>query len=276
MPWEGGQIFVADVIVSDDQESLSTSNAKHIAGEKGKVATGYPSWANNNTLLFTSDESGYSNPWKFDVARGKASPIFAQPIAQDFAEPMWSLSMFPYVVTDIAGTQALWTAIKDGRDTFYLVDIEGKIEPRVVETPYVAVHGLKVISRERHEIVFCGQKIDASEDIVGGSISSLAFSSIKPPAAANNVELSPSLVSEPRAITLTVQPGDSPLHVVYYGPHNPNYAGSSIEGERPPCVVHLHGGPTANEAQGLNWKKQYFTTRGWAWCESLSTPTSPY
>jgi hypothetical protein len=64
---------------------------------------------------------------------------------------------------------------------------------------------------------------------------------------------------------LDVGVGGAPLYVVLYSPHNPSYSGSNIPGELPPCVVNIRGGPTDHVAQGLDWKKQYFTTRGWAW-----------
>ena len=30
-------------------------------------------------------------------------------------------------------------------------------------------------------------------------------------------------------------------------------------------MVNVHGGPTSYVAQSLDWRKQYFTSRGWAW-----------
>jgi dipeptidyl aminopeptidase/acylaminoacyl peptidase len=262
MPWQGGQVFVGDIVLEGD--CVSVSNSVRIAGETGKVSAGYPTWANDNTLIFTSDPSGYSNPWKFED--GDASPIFSDPIKEDFAPPMWSLDMFPYSIVDSAGTQALWTAVKDGRDTFYIVDIDGKKSPQQIDTPFVAIRGLRSLSQANGQVVFCGQKVDESENIVQASMSDLqngSFKLLKQPSA--TVKFSKELVSPPRPIALTIPDDGSPLYVVLYSPRNPSYSGSNIPGERPPCVVNIHGGPTDHVAQGLDWKKQYFTTRGWAW-----------
>ncbi|RXW25129.1 hypothetical protein EST38_g726 [Candolleomyces aberdarensis] len=264
MPWQGGQVLIGDVVLEGD--SISVSNSVRIAGETGRISAGYPTWANDNTLIFTSDHSGYSNPWKFEG--GKASPILSQPVKEEFAPPMWSLDMFPYSIVDSAGTQALWTAVKDGRDTFYIVDIGGKNSPQQIDTPFVAIRGLRSLSQTNHEVVFCGQKVDEPETIVQASTSDLqngSFKVLTQPSAA--VKFSKELVSPPRSIALTVPDDGSPLYVVFYGPHNPSYSGSNIPGERPPCVVNVHGGPTAQVGQGLDWKKQYFTTRGWAWLD---------
>jgi hypothetical protein len=35
---------------------------------------------------------------------------------------------------------------------------------------------------------------------------------------------------------------DNLLPVVFYRPTNPAYSGSSIVGEKPPCVINVHGG----------------------------------
>jgi len=57
------------------------------------------------------------------------------------------------------------------------------------------------------------------------------------------------------------------LPVVLYRPTNPAYEGSSIPGEKPPCVINVHGGPTAMATLALSWSKQFFTSRGWAWLD---------
>lgn len=270
MPWQGGQVFVGDVVL--DGDSISVSNPIRVAGETGNVSAGFPTWANDNTLIFTSDHSGYSNPWKYEG--GKASPIFPEPVKEDFAPPMWSLDMFPYSIVDSAGTQALWTPIRNGRDTLLIVDIEGKHPPQHISTPFVTIRGLGSLSRETRQVVFCGQKVDESENIFQAStddLQKLSFNILKPPSV--TVKFSKDLVSPPRPIAFIVPDDGLPLYVIWYAPHNPSYSGSNIPGERPPCVVNIHGGPTAHVTQGLDWKKQYFTSRGWGWYVShISLP----
>jgi len=40
-----------------------------------------------------------------------------------------------------------------------------------------------------------------------------------------------------------------------------------VDGEKPPCVFGVHGGPTGMSNQVLSWSKQYYTSRGWAWAD---------
>jgi dipeptidyl aminopeptidase/acylaminoacyl peptidase len=89
------------------------------------------------------------------------------------------------------------------------------------------------------------------------------FQVLRSTASASGTPLSKDIISLPTPLTLG--PADKPIYAVYYAPKNPEYAGSSIPGEKPPCVVGVHGGPTGLENQGLNLLKQYFTSRGYAW-----------
>ena len=267
MPWEGGEVHIGDVIFGADGEVSVTSDT-HVAGVREKVGAGYPSWLDNETLIFTSDESGFVNPWKF--SQGKASPLFSEPVCEDFGRSFWQLHFFPYAIIDKVGEIALFSALKDGRDVLYLVDLDGGTQPKPVNSPFVVIDNIRTVSLDRGEIVFTGQKTNEKEAIIHCSLSSLAnseFTVLKAaaPVKVGEVQLPLDIISEPQPITLEVPPIGAPLYVVYYPPFNPEYTGSSVAGERPPCIVNVHGGPTGFTPQGLDWGKQYFTSRGWAW-----------
>ena len=263
MPWEGGQIFVGDVSFDADG-ILTIIKETHVAGVKEKISACYPSWANNDTLIFTSDESGYVNPWKYSA--GKAAAIFPEPVTEDFGRPFWSLNWSPYAVIDAEGTKAVFVAIKDGREVLYFVDLLGGSQPRLLESPFVVVNVIRTVSLEKGEFVFNGQALDDKESIFRGSVSpseGLILDSLLK--ASKTVTFPVGIISIPRPLTLKVPPEDELLHVVYYPPQNPEYSGSSVEAELPPCVLNAHGGPTGLSNQALEWKKQYFTSRGWGW-----------
>ena len=266
MPWDGGEVYVADVIVNDD--TLSVKSEIHVAGVRSKVSAGYPSWRNNDTLIFTLDESGYVNPWKY--TNGKASALFPDPIPEDFAPPFWSLSTSPYALIGKEGEFALFCATSNGRDVLYLVDLNGGSPPKLIESPFVVIDAIRTMSLEREEIVFKGQKTDENATILRCSLSSLRkgeFVVLKdaPAVIVDEAPLPHDIISLPQSITLKTLPDNFPLPVIYYSPHNPRYSGSSIEGEKPPCIVSVHSGPTFLEKPGLNWETQYYTSRGWGW-----------
>ena len=63
----------------------------------------------------------------------------------------------------------------------------------------------------------------------------------------------------PRAARLT-GPSGSVVHALVYPPANPAVRGP--DGERPPYIVWVHGGPTAQVVPRLDLEKAFFTSRG--------------
>ncbi|KAL1700855.1 Alpha/Beta hydrolase protein [Schizophyllum commune] len=87
-------------------------------------------------------------------------------------------------------------------------------------------------------------------------------------------ELPRDLVSQPQPMTLTAPDGHD-IHVIFWPPNNSAYAGG-LDGEKPPCVVQAHSGPTGLTPPKLDLEIQYYTTRGWAWLEVNYRGSSGY
>ena len=73
--------------------------------------------------------------------------------------------------------------------------------------------------------------------------------------------LSSAVISQGRAITFPTA-GGRIAHGIFYEPTNPEYV--APEGERPPLIVMIHGGPTSIAGAQLNLRYQYWTSRGFA------------
>ena len=56
--------------------------------------------------------------------------------------------------------------------------------------------------------------------------------------------------------------GGKTAHALFYAPHNPDH--TAPDGERPPLLVRVHGGPTAHVTSRLDREIQFFTSRGFA------------
>ncbi|KAF9073509.1 alpha/beta-hydrolase [Rhodocollybia butyracea] len=262
MPWDNSEIVLVDITLTDS--GLTFSNATTIARDG---SNSFPSWASNNTLCWVSDISGFINPWKYDVRNAQAMPILPSPVKEDFGGVMGRFCYSPYAIIDEPGTVAVWAAYRDGRAILYQINIETG-EREKLESPYVTVECMRSLSKSRGQFTFLGAKVDEDTKVIVGSVVGgiMSFSSnITQSDAAPAFD--PSFISVPRGISLKVPPNNDLLHVVYYHPHNPAYAGTSIDGEKPPCIVNCHGGPTSMAQQGLQWQIQYWTTRGFAWLD---------
>ncbi|KAL0948371.1 hypothetical protein HGRIS_010953 [Hohenbuehelia grisea] len=271
MPFDGSQLYVADVAVKDDVVSLN--NTTYVAGEASKVPISYPVWFSNEELLFISDVSGYQNPWIY--AAGKAHPVFSKPVDEEFGGPAWQMGVRPYAVVDQSGKRVVFNAFKDSRNILYLADLESGAEPVELESPYVAISTIAGLRQGNStaQIAFSSPTIDQGSSII---ICELAFStsstpvytSLQPAERLRPSHFPTSIISKPQPITLRLDsPSHRALYVIYYPPTNPDYSGTSIAGEKPPCVINVHGGPTGVTKQGLDWRKQFFTSRGWGWLD---------
>ncbi|KAG2018771.1 prolyl oligopeptidase, variant 3 [Coprinopsis cinerea AmutBmut pab1-1] len=282
MPWIGGEVYVGDVVIEGG--AVKVVNRVKVSGERTKISACYPSWLNESALLFTNDESGFVNPWISNLS--SARPVLPTPLPEDFGYPFWSLDEFPYTLVSAGGKKgAVWKGIKEGRDVLYYIPVgEGK-EPakaHLIPSPYVSLGPSILALPGGKEVVFIGQKADEEKTIVQVSVEGLIEGNaefvgiaVKKEKEEKKTELTKDLVSAPKPITLKLADGH-PLHVVYYAPYNPAYAGPNDPSEKPPVVVNIHGGPTAHVSQGLDWKKQYWTTRGWAWLDVNYRGSSGY
>ncbi|PPQ72869.1 hypothetical protein CVT24_001543 [Panaeolus cyanescens] len=267
MPWEGSLVYVGDVVLDDDH--IQINKATYVAGVQEKISAQFARWIDNDSFVYTSDESDFMNPWKYSVSSGKSVPIFPSPVQQDFGSPTWFLENFPCTILD-NGRTGLFTGWKDGRNGLYLVDLQGGM-PEEIKSPFTSIGKVLTVSRDNSSAVFIGEKATEGTSIVQWTRTSGVHGRFDVLKAAEmvtvgGVPLSVDIISPPQPINLTL-PENITLPVVYYAPRNPEYWSSNIPGEKPPCVLNVHGGPTHLTTQALNWDKQFFTSRGWAWVD---------
>jgi dipeptidyl aminopeptidase/acylaminoacyl peptidase len=256
MPWEGSELLVASVETASDQSGLKISNAKVIAGQRDKISANEPLWVDNETLIYQSDTAGYYNPQKYSVSSNKSSPILSNPSADEYSEPAW---MFGWSRTAIlTNTTILASPIRKGFSKLILIDItNGSIKE--LDNPFVTINILRRVNSS--SAVFAGVKNDDAVALVKVEIDDSGAAKYSVLKSTSNLAstLPPGFISE--SVPHTLKNGN--LHVIVTPPKNAEY--SAPDGEKPPAVVNIHGGPTGRVAPGLSWMTQYFTSRGWAW-----------
>ncbi|KAL1682900.1 Alpha/Beta hydrolase protein [Schizophyllum commune] len=282
MSWTGSEVYVANF----DAATLFADAITHVAGARRKVSVVYPTWASADTILFLSDESGYYQPYKYTVGPGaRAAPVLREPTNFDWNgnSPAWTFGWSFYAALE-DGKHAIFTGTKDGRAVFFLVDLKSG-EKHQLDIPYVTVDYLRLIPSggASSKVVFVGDLTDDGSATVQLAITpSVPLSSstyeVKKlssrPTVFSRGELPRDLVSQPQPMTLTAPDGHD-IHVIFWPPNNPAYTGG-LDGEKPPCVVQAHSGPTGLTPPKLDLEIQYYTTRGWAWLEVNYRGSSGY
>ena len=240
MPWDSTWLKVADLT----HDGLD--HVRLVAGGEG-VSVAQPAFAGDGTLFFVSDASGY---WNLHRREGESTrPVHS--LAADIAQPQWVLGMVDYALRP-DGTALIrhWSG-----ERAYL----GLLEPQSgVLTPvedegtmfeHLQAQGAEIACRrllaDRLPEVVRGS-VDGPREVVGRSEDSA------PP---------PELVSAPEPWTWTNSTGDA-VHGILYRPRNPEYRAS--DGELPPLIVMVHGGPTSRTESAFSSQSQFWTSRGFA------------
>ncbi|KAI0265602.1 alpha/beta-hydrolase [Gloeopeniophorella convolvens] len=265
MPWQRSAVHVFAFSVEDDKVTLK--NDKRLAWDDREVGVGFPVWIDAENLVFLTDESGYVNPWTYSASSRQAARLLASPLNEDFAQPAFRLGWSPYAVLDAEKKTILFSALKGGRSVLYSFDWEAKaLVP--VDNPFVDVNAIRAIDAKT--LVF-----EAKSTREPSAIIKLTITDTSTPYVTTTYEVLKSsmeslpfpdgIISQPEPLTLGTK--SEPVYAILYLPTNPEYSGPSDPAEKPPCVVNSHGGPTSMAGQGLQWTKQYFTSRGWAWLD---------
>ena len=245
MPWDATELWLAEVAANG-----SLLSPRRIAGDaRGDVSITEPRWGPDGTLYCVSDESGWWNIQRWDGEQ--LTPVLT--IEAEFSQPQWAFSMATYDVLDEC-CLAVQYRNADGNKLAVLDLDESELRP--IETPF---------STYGYFTGACGSRIICSAAGPDRGFAIVAIDSdtheIETIRASASPEIDPSYFSEAEAITYPSADGRS-SHAYYYAPRNPDFA--APDGELPPLVTFIHGGPTSATNPGFALAVQYWTTRGFA------------
>ncbi|HEV7897734.1 MAG TPA: prolyl oligopeptidase family serine peptidase [Planosporangium sp.] len=241
MPWDGTELRVARL-----EGGVATSVRRLLGGPEESVLQ--PEWVDDATLYAVSDRSGWWNLYRVPVEAGEAAPLC--PRDEEFAFPMWLLGRISYAVL---GDGRL--AVLHGTGTYALDILDpaiGKLGdldlPFTVWSSTLAVAGSAVIG-----LAGSGQEARTLVRVEpdAGTVERLRPSLDRIP--------DPAYLPQVRSEALP-GPHGRVVHAHISPPRNPQ--ARAPEGEKPPYVVFVHGGPTGQSFPLLDLAIAYFTSRG--------------
>lgn len=241
MPWDGTELWCAPLSAHGE-----VGEPEKIAGDTDESVF-QPAWSPAGELHFVSDHSGWWNLYRH--RNGDNQPLF--PMEADFATPLWALGMSTYGFIDEHRIACLFTQSGDWHLGLLHADT-GKMD--AIATPYSTLSSL---SCDKTTAVFIGAAPDRSGEVAVFSPLSKAVKTATP-AEADDIK---PWISRPRPVSFPSGDGDI-AHGFFYPPRNPDF--QAPEGDRPPLIVMCHGGPTGATSTALNYKIQYWTSRGFA------------
>lgn len=242
LPWDGTELYVAEL-----QADGSLGRAERVAGGPAESIF-QPEWSPDGVLHFVSDRSGWWNLYRWVGGQVEA----LHPMEAEFGLPQWVFGMDTYGFA--SAERIICTYTQNGVWQLASLDLRTKELTRIA-TPYSDILRPDVKGNQAlflgasPTIPFCVVKLDLSS----GQMETLRCSS--------QVEIDPGYLSLPQVIEFPTENGQTAF-ANFYPPKNKDYV--APEGERPPLIVHSHGGPTSAYSTAFNLGNQFWTSRGFA------------
>lgn len=243
MPWDGAALWVAAM----DETGLS--DARRIAGGEG-VSAFSPVWVAEDELAFVADPQGWWNVMRVERPLGEARVRNVHPAAADFGAPPWVFD------SSLALLDDEHLVVRWSQDGFWSIGsmriVNGELEEWLSEweptSDIAAAHG---------RVAYVGGREEEPSALVELELGRATVRVIRRSA---ETVLSPEWVSRPQPVTWAS--GDGEAHGFFYPPTSPEARGP--EGELPPLLILVHGGPTSATMGVFSPFIQYATTRGLA------------
>jgi dipeptidyl aminopeptidase/acylaminoacyl peptidase len=238
MPWDGTELWVADL----------NSNPTKIAGSSTESIF-QPEWADDNTLYFVSDRTGWWNLYKHDA--GGITPVVQ--MEAEIGAPQWVFGPSRYAF--LSGGRIAFVYSSKGLDHLAVTDTAtGEVQQ--LKIPFTTIGYLQSDGAET--IFFTGASAQRATEIVSMNLHNKTSDVFRRSLA---VQLDSGYLSEPEPIEFPTANGRSAF-ALFYAPKNNDFA--APQGERPPLLVLSHGGPSSATNSALRLAVQYWTSRGFA------------
>lgn len=289
MPWDAAELWAAKLHYGDDG-SIGVSQPRRVAGGRdGGEARGLdravsvclPQWSPDGCLWWCDDSSDWWHLYcsKTTGLPDEGSGDLAAPLIsgaeEEVGEPRWIAGGSRYGFTEdgfvvfaarSGGFDSLWSFHLTTRERLPLPG------PKFSSVDSLSVQGRSVaVIAGQHDQPSSVFHIDLSTGVVTDLRSAQVAETTTSDVAASDVGASaqPPLgaewVSTPRHISFPT--GTSPdsgaqAHALFYPPQSPTFRGP--QGEAPPLLVRIHGGPTAAARAEFSPSVLFWTSRGFA------------
>ncbi len=254
MPWDAAELRVGR-IESDGRVRRWTT----LAGGRGvadgqEVSALQPEWAADDELLFVADPpAAPGGPARWNLRRARldaAGGAVVEPLLPSDADtggPLWNLGTRWYARLEDGRIAAVQT---NGRDRLVLVD-PGTRAVTELETPLGQML-VKDVDGARLLLSGAGPRTPGGIWLLDVDARTFA------PVRGGETDLDPAWMPEALPLSFPGPRGD--VHAFAFPPTNPLATGP--EGDLPPYLVLVHGGPTAHVSGDLSLAVAYFTSRG--------------
>ena len=240
MPWDETELKTG-VLTPEGLSEIVT-----VAGSQDESIF-QPEWSPVGDLVFISDRTGWWNLYRSDGV--SIDPILE--MDADFGEPAWVFGRRTYDFLSDGRILAAWW--EDGIQQLGVIDQAGGLKRLPDE---LSVHG-GIVTDGDSVAWFVGVGSDTPSSLFELDVDTGERTTIR----SNRRPADPEYTGAPSIVTFPTGDGEE-AHGVFYPPANPDF--DAPEGERPPLIVEIHGGPTSHVYPRMSASTLFWTSRGFA------------
>ena len=240
MPWDAAELWVAPV-----QGDGRLREAVHVAGGRSESAI-QPRWSPEAVLHFVSDRTDWWNLYRLKDGRVET----LTDLEAEFATPPWVFGMQQYAFA--APDRILCAFTRKGAWSLASLAAE-KRRLTPLQLPYTDISSLQC---DGHQAAFLAGSPTEPLSVIRMDLESGRREILR---RSTTLSMDPEYLSHPEPIEFPTAAGRT-AHALFYPPRNPAFV--APEGERPPLVVMIHGGPTSASSTALRLNIQFYTSRG--------------
>ncbi|MGW0246639.1 S9 family peptidase [Nocardia goodfellowii] len=245
MPWDDTVLRVRD---------LATGADTIVAGGAGESVQ-EPRWRDDGSLLFLSDRNGWWNLYRWTTA-GTVEAVIE--VEAEIGVPAWQLGSARYAV--LADDSIVFARWRQGYDGLAVRRPDGLVTD--VELPFSAITAVERADGNAVIVVAGTPTSELGVYRITFVSTQVEVETLRAPRALGLRDADIS-VPEPISFPSTDRAGaPRSAHALFYPPTSTRYRGP--DGELPPLLVMIHGGPTAQALPLLASSTQYWTSRGFA------------
>ena len=255
MPWTSSQLRVASLTFEGriDREVV-------LVDQPG-VCVYEPRWTLDGDLIHVDDSSSWANLYRtqgFVWNEGEDPNAWTtrlrtrslHPGRRAFSHPHWQLGLHSYDNYDNDLLVCSWVEDQE----WHIGTV--RVDNGMAEEWATGWWPIGNVAAADGRVVFLADSATHTPAII--EVSRGKTKVLRP---SSEAEVPAALISTAQMLTWKTSDGEE-SHGLYYAPVNPDFR--APDGELPPLIVNVHGGPTSASRPGLSVPFQYWTSRGFA------------
>lgn len=247
MPWDATQLWITEF----NQGNFNPAEIRCV--NRGiRESIFQPQWSPQGTLYFVSDRNGWWNICR--IENDKVYNVY--PMEAEFGVPQWLLGTSTWGFTGIKN-QILCTYKQKGIGYLALLDPDTNTLTKI-DSDFIEFSQITLGSGFAVFLVGSPKK---AKRLVRLDLQTLEIEALD---TTPRLDVDESYFSAPIPFEFPSDDGSS-AYGYFYPPSNSEFQGPSLK--KPPVIVNCHGGPTASSEITFSIRRNYFTSRGFAYLE---------